>query len=63
MTAYKLTNDDAIRILTKLNFSSTYHEDACAELRELLEDCDREAPVSDEDGKRVMDLVILSYDA
>lgn len=63
MKAYKLTNDDAIRILTKLNFSSTGHELDCEELREMLADCDPQAPVSDEDGSRVMDLVMAAYDA
>lgn len=59
----QLTNHDAALILSKLNFCSTGHELDCEELREILADCDPQAPVSDQDGSRVMDLVMAAYDA
>jgi hypothetical protein len=63
MKNYTLTNDDALTILRKLAFCTTALEEQRDLLAEDLTDCDELAPISEENGVTLMELVRESYDA
>jgi hypothetical protein len=63
MQAYTLTNDDALHILRKLAFCTTALERDAEQLTEALADHDELAPLSEENGERLMNLVREAYDA
>ena len=63
MKSYTLTNADAVEILRKLRFVDRTQEAIAETLREILDDCDKDAPIDEDIGNDLMRLVMVACDA